>query len=109
MSSSNEMHPYSRTTPGCDLSAQQLDCVLTFLYHTCSHGVLGGVIGCPFALRLPGILANGDHLFSLFDGHLGLDLLSCLLRAEGEQTLSNDAIYVYQHKVRFVLGLFPQR
>lgn len=64
------------------------DRVLTFLDHTCGHGVLGGVIGSPFALRLPGILVDGDHLFSLFDGHLGLYLLSCLLQAEGEHTIT---------------------
>jgi len=48
---------------------------LTFPDHAGGHGVLGGVVGGAPALRLPGVLADGNQLFPLLDGHLGLQLL----------------------------------
>lgn len=52
---------------------------LTFLHHASGHGVLGGVVGRSFAFCLPGVLADGNHLLPLLDGHLGVGVLSHLL------------------------------
>lgn len=61
----------------------------TFLDHASCHGVLAWVVGCSLALRLPGILTSGNHLFSLLDGHLGLDIFSRLLRRGKKYILTN--------------------
>lgn len=52
----------------------------TFLRHASSHSELGGVVGGPVALGLPGLLLGHDQLLPLLDGHVSLDALALRLR-----------------------------
>lgn len=51
----------------------------TFLRHASSHSELGGVVGGPVALGLPGLLLGHDQLLPLLDGHVSLDALALCL------------------------------
>lgn len=52
----------------------------TFLRHASCHSELGGVVGGPVALGLPGLLLGHDQLLPILDGHVSLDALALRLR-----------------------------